>query len=850
MKRLIAALVACLCFALLPALAEGMPEAPVGELELMLDAEEAAVEGMDAALAQADDGFPDDAFRAYVMANFDANRDGAISAAEAKKVKTVDVTGLGIESLAGLERFTKVTALYCGDNRLAALDVSALKSLKTLVCARNALTALDLSANKSLATLNCAHNGLTALDLTANKSLNALLCDHNPLPAVELGKCSKLMKLVKGTFPGVADGAIVYERKSGKVMETAISLPDDAVIALNGATWFDPASELALTTEEIRLTEKQKLTLLAPECGYPAAYCAFATTDKKVAAVTAAGVVTAAKAGEATVTVTTFDGATASCRLTVVKAPTKVTLSQKKLSLGQGQGFDLVADVPAGCYAEYTWSSNKESVATVSDGRVTAVGPGKATITVKTQNNKKATCAVTVLPAPTFLTLSAEKLGLLTGQVVTLKAAIDKGAAGEVAFSADDPAVADIDPATGVVTAVGLGETTLRATTYNGLTAACAVEVMPGPATVAMLADATLCVGDALALDAVALTADGWDVSQVLAYTSDKPKVASVSADGRVEALKAGTATVTAAAANGVKATCKVVVGKAPTSVKLDKKTLKLNYDAEKGAGDSYTFKVTLSSGAVTRLTFDTSDEAVARVDEKGTVTAVGVGAAAVTVATANGKTASCAVTVADPAAAPTPAPKDSRAASLAAAKQTDQIVLVEYKSGSSATLSVHEKLNGVWTQLLETDAYVGKKGIDKTKEGDKKTPTGTYNLTTPFGIKADPGAKLDYVEVTKYHYWCGTSKSEYYNQLVDSRETGRSYTSSDEHLIDYAPNYNYCMFIDYNAEGVSGKGSCIFLHCKGSNSYTAGCVAVDEWAMKEIIRWAGDNVKIVIKKA
>ena len=105
--------------------------------------------------------------------------------------------------------------------------------------------------------------------------------------------------------------------------------------------------------------------------------------------------------------------------------------------------------------------------------------------------------------------------------------------------------------------------------------------------------------------------------------------------------------------------------------------------------------------------------------------------------------------------------PQGSAAAELDCANETDQIVLVDYTGGSKAVLSVHEKQNGVWTELASCDAYVGKKGIGKTKEGDKKTPTGTYNLTTPFGIKDDPGAQMAYLKVTKYHYWCGDSSSE-----------------------------------------------------------------------------------------
>ena len=142
----------------------------------------------------------------------------------------------------------------------------------------------------------------------------------------------------------------------------------------------------------------------------------------------------------------------------------------------------------------------------------------------------------------------------------------------------------------------------------------------------------------------------------------------------------------------------------------------------------------------------------------------------------------------------------------------------------------------------------MGRNGIGKTREGDNKTPVGTFNLNQPFGIKADPGANMDYTQVTKYHYWCGTSGSEYYNQLIDTRKVDRARTSSDEYLINYKGEYNYCMFIDYNADGEAGKGSCIFLHCKGKKASTAGCIAVDEASMIRILKWAKPGVKIVIR--
>lgn len=315
-----------------------------------------------------------------------------------------------------------------------------------------------------------------------------------------------------------------------------------------------------------------------------------------------------------------------------------------------------------------------------------------------------------------------------------------------------------------------------------------------------------------------------------LSFDSSDDEVATVSDDGEISGLNPGRAVVTVSG-GGKSARCGVVV--LPVSVSV-------------GVGETES----LPCGTVEKYTM--KDKKVAVISKKGVITGKKAGSTTLQVKYGKQKLTIPVSVLSAPAVEgwddDDPEAEPSKAATLEAAAMTDQIVLVEYTGGSSATLSVHEKLGGVWTQLLETSAYVGKNGIGKTKEGDKKTPVGTYNLNTPFGIKDDPGSILPYTKVTKYHYWCGSSSSEYYNKLVDSQVTGRSCTSSDEHLIDYKTVYNYCMFIDYNAEGKPGKGSCIFLHCKGSKKYTAGCVAIGEESMKKIIQWARDGAKIVIQ--
>ena len=76
----------------------------------------------------------------------------------------------------------------------------------------------------------------------------------------------------------------------------------------------------------------------------------------------------------------------------------------------------------------------------------------------------------------------------------------------------------------------------------------------------------------------------------------------------------------------------------------------------------------------------------------------------------------------------------------------------------------------------------------------------------------------MPYVRVNQYLYWCGDSYM--YNRLVDIRK--HPHKCAGEHLIDYTQCYAYGMFLDYNSTNTPGKGSAIFLHCKGNSGYTA----------------------------
>ncbi len=126
----------------------------------------------------------------------------------------------------------------------------------------------------------------------------------------------------------------------------------------------------------------------------------YESSNTKYATVSTKGVIKGKKAGSATITVTMKSGSPLKVRVTVRKAPGKVSLNKSKLTLQVGKTFQLKATLPSKTASRLTWSSSRKSVAKVSaDGLITAVKAGTAVIRVKTFNNCEAECAVTVKAA-------------------------------------------------------------------------------------------------------------------------------------------------------------------------------------------------------------------------------------------------------------------------------------------------------------------------------------------------------------------------------------------------------------------------------------------------------------------
>ena len=129
-----------------------------------------------------------------------------------------------------------------------------------------------------------------------------------------------------------------------------------------------------------------------------------------------------------------------------------------------------------------TWTSSDNSIATVSNGLVTALKPGSVVITASCEG-KTASCRLTIIAATvsvTGVTVTPATLTLVEGGKASLSATVLPANATnkEVGWSSSDDSIATVD-ASGQVTAVKEGSATITATTVDGnKTATCAVTIV------------------------------------------------------------------------------------------------------------------------------------------------------------------------------------------------------------------------------------------------------------------------------------------------------------------------------------------------------------------------------------
>lgn len=142
-----------------------------------------------------DEAFPDESFRGYILENVDQNGDGMLDDRELAAVTRLDLEGMHISSLEGVEQFPSLQVLQCGYNNLQSLDLRDCAGLVKVNCDGNGLKSLLLPAGENLEVVSCEYNRLDVLDVRGCGGLRWLFCGDNRLKELDVSANENLEKL-------------------------------------------------------------------------------------------------------------------------------------------------------------------------------------------------------------------------------------------------------------------------------------------------------------------------------------------------------------------------------------------------------------------------------------------------------------------------------------------------------------------------------------------------------------------------------------------------------------------------------------------------------------------------------
>ncbi len=324
--------------------------------------------------------------------------------------------------------------------------------------------------------------------------------------------------------------------------------------------------------------------------------------------------------------------------------PTSISMdSQQEMNVGSTYTLQATLYPSNTTETDIVWTSSAPQIVSVdNNGSLIAKATGVATITATTTNGLTATCNVTVVRPVSSLSI-AEVGDLHVGDSRALNITVSPNDATDkrLVYSSTNSTVVTVSD-NGIITANALGSAVITVRAKSGVSASVSVNVLPTPVSSISIPAATIVnIGESTTLNAVIYPSNA--TYTTLTWSSSDTSVARVDAFGKVTGVTVGTTEITATAHNGVSATSRVtVVPIEVTSLQLSASRLYLAV----GKSASLRAEVEPQNATDKTVTWTTSNEEVATVNEAGKVTGVGVGNAVITARTSNGVSAICNVTV------------------------------------------------------------------------------------------------------------------------------------------------------------------------------------------------------------
>jgi L,D-peptidoglycan transpeptidase YkuD (ErfK/YbiS/YcfS/YnhG family) len=132
-------------------------------------------------------------------------------------------------------------------------------------------------------------------------------------------------------------------------------------------------------------------------------------------------------------------------------------------------------------------------------------------------------------------------------------------------------------------------------------------------------------------------------------------------------------------------------------------------------------------------------------------------------------------------------------------------------------------------------------------REGDGATPAGTHRIAgllwRPDRMRRPPWPARAACRILPGRLWCDDPDDPAYNRMVHRPEA-----PSPERLRRADRLYDLVLVLDWNAEGVPGRGSAIFVHRRRRpGAPTAGCLALPATTLRRLARRARPGTRIVV---
>lgn len=569
-----------------------------------------------------------------------------------------------------VSRNTLLTYLNLSGMSIDSMDVSANTQLEMLDLSSNLIATIDISKNTALTALYLSDNKLEKIDVSKNTELATLKLDNNSLVAIDISSCPKL---AEGEFSCTGNSRTITLSEPNYIYNMAELEKDGYVKEITDAV----RDEDTVGNACIQLTDEKGNSKVKD--GEIIGYTLYPNLEKKAVKYSYYYGL-----GKGTVDFTL--NITNPLYLYVWYTTNgEVTNSGNgALKLKVGDTTTLTAkDKEDNVYSNITWGSSDKNVFTVdSNGLLTCVGEGTASLYVNINNKTRAYVEVDCHKPVTRVGLVDDKNKEYNdGDVIELKAgtwvdeSLSKKNLTATCYIDDNDTVAgseysgvtykvtstpDVNGATtskvisctskGIVTARGAGTAYLHCISNDsGVETMLEFHVTQMGESVSVTPTKTTMFQGGTTTITATVTPDTTANKDVVWSSSDE-SILTVDENGKVTAKAAGTATVFCKLKDNedIYARTEVTVNASSAGLKLNYST----YELVMGTADATDKSVTLvaeieaEDASIYKKTWASSDTNVVTVNASGLVTAKGPGTATVTCTLSDGTVAECQFTV------------------------------------------------------------------------------------------------------------------------------------------------------------------------------------------------------------